>query len=110
MRKKSLKGLDMFAESPTLQFTASNPKLESKVGIFCTFLVVGIMMWYSSSEINIMLKNTRTTYISSNYAMDLESLGDIKVNEYHNSFMFVFSIQPPSGEDFDIMDNKYVTL
>ena len=56
-----------------------------------------------------MLNHTRKTYISSNYALDLEELGDIHVNDYSGTFKFALYIQL-SDPDFDILDNKYVEV
>ena len=87
-----LNAIDMFGESPTLQFSAANPKIHTKVGFFFTMVVTMIMVWYSLVEFDIMLSKIRKTYISSNYAVDLEALGDVYVKDYPQSFMYVFTI------------------
>ena len=56
-----------------------------------------------------MFSNTRKTYISSNYALDLEELGEVKVDDYHGSFLFVMSVKSDL-KGFDITDNKFVEI
>lgn len=56
-----------------------------------------------------MFSNTRKTYTSSNYALDLANLGEVNINDYHGSFLFVMSVKSDIP-NFDIADNKYVQV
>ena len=68
-----------------------------------------IICWYSVVEFEIMFDNTHKSYISSNYVLDLEQLGEVKVDDYHGSFLFAMSIKSDLP-GFDITDNKYVEI
>ena len=93
---KLLKAADMFAQYPAFKFSTSKPRIESNLGLFFTFVILIILFWYTFTEFDTMFSNTQKSYISSTYALDLESLGEVRIDDYPDSFMFVMSLKSKS--------------
>ena len=75
-----------------------------------SMLSILILLAFSYVEFDKMLTREKKEYSSGSYSYNLESLGEISMSKFNDTFDFIIGVQNDEIEDFDITDNKYISI
>ena len=106
--ENKLKGIDVFGEPITLSFNGDYSNITTIAGGICTIVVAVVTGVYLWQQVTILLENKKgVAYSVSDFFTDEETMGNINLGEYDDSFNMIIGT---TNKELNFFDNPYISV